>query len=116
MTTNRKKPWDEMGASFDRNFQDDEQECAKETPSDEQECKIDPEKAKPLSHSEIAALPPCSPKTIRDGKACILQRKPYLKIYFPGHKKPKEQPENVEWGSTDDGWGRTDDTWGKSNE
>jgi len=87
-----------MGTSFDRNFQDDEQECAKETPSDNQECKIDPEKAGRPLDLDPAALPPCSPKNIRDGKACILQRKPYLKIYFPGHKTPAKQPEDVEWG------------------
>jgi hypothetical protein len=109
MTTKRKKPWDEMGTTFDKDFREDEGGGIQETPSDNQECKTDPEKAKPLINFKIAALPPCSAKNIRDGKACILQRKPYLKIYFPGHKKPKEQSEDVEWGRTDDGWGKSEE-------
>ena len=105
----KRHAWKEMGKSFDRDSQEETLEHPQEPLSDDREDATDPEKARPLIDFKIAALPPCSAKNIRDGKACILQRKPYLKIYFPGHKKPKELPEDVEWGSSDDEWGRSDE-------
>lgn len=73
---------------------------------DKLETRPSTEKAGNVLDLDPAALPPCTPENIISGKPCILFKKPYLKIHFPGHKAPAKQSEektnSVEWGKSDE--------------
>jgi hypothetical protein len=97
MTNKRKKPWAEMGITFDRDSREETPHAEKETPKNNRELLTCTEKAR--QPVDLASLPPCSPEIIRDGKPCILQKNQYQEIYFPGHKAPEKKPESVKWGS-----------------